>query len=552
MDRSITDKCILETYILEILISQSLLSRSQALYVQLIQSVSNLNILQVLFDEDILDKKSLLYILPTHLYSRYQCDIISLYYNKNTNYYDDYFFQGLTDDFKGEKIARAKYYLDFLNKNYTAKNIRYTDSLLVFIFSFLILYLMSNNILCCISNIWFLSQNLIKIFLFFQALLHNYTISYKYSITSFPIYTILVPLYKEKEKIKSIIYNITQLEYPKNKLDVKIILEQDDNETHEALKDFVIPNYIHIIDVPKSFPRTKPKALNYAAQYIKGEYIVIYDAEDNPDKDQLIKAIATFKYLPDQYACLQAKLNIYNLEENLLSKCFCLEYTLWFNFLLRGINLADLPIPLGGTSNHIKTSSLHAIGKWDAYNVTEDADLGIRLYTHGYKVSILNSCTLEEAPISIDNWIYQRSRWIKGFIQTTIILIKQRHELNITFRQIIFIHTIIGFPVYSFFSIPWIILGSITTKNNTIQLLWILNSICLISCAYGAGIYILIHLKGTLRKLNKCDYLSLMIWPFYFSLNIIATYKALWDIIRNPFKWNKTTHGASKTTKTNI
>ncbi|CAF1409727.1 unnamed protein product, partial [Didymodactylos carnosus] len=190
------------------------------------------------------------------------------------------------------------------------------------------------------------------------------------------IYTILLPLYKEANKLKSLINYITNLDYPKNKLDVKIIVESDDlSMVHENIL-YTLPSYMHLIKVPFSLPRTKPKALNYAMQYCKGKYVVIYDAEDRPAFDQLLKAVIEFDRLPEEYVCLQAKLTFYNENENLLTKLFNIEYCIWFEYLLTGLSLMSLPVLLGGTSNHFKLDILQKVGFWDAYNVTEDADLG--------------------------------------------------------------------------------------------------------------------------------------------------------------------------------
>ncbi|MDN3030621.1 MAG: glycosyltransferase family 2 protein [Candidatus Tisiphia sp.] len=201
---------------------------------------------------------------------------------------------------------------------------------------------------------------------------------------------------------------------------------------------YELPCYIHLIKVPFTLPRTKPKSLNYAMQYCKGKYVVIYDAEDRPDTDQLLKAVIAFDSLPKEYVCLQAKLNFYNENENLLTKLFSIEYCLWFKYLLKGLSIMNLPVTLGGTSNHFKVDALQKIGFWDAYNVTEDADLGIRLYSFGYKVHMIDSYTLEESPIDIINWINQRSRWIKGFIQTFLVFLAQKDKYKrFKFYQII-------------------------------------------------------------------------------------------------------------------
>ncbi|CAF1580414.1 unnamed protein product [Didymodactylos carnosus] len=191
---------------------------------------------------------------------------------------------------------------------------------------------------------------------------------------------------------------------------------------------------MHLIKVPFSLPRTKPKALNYAMQYCKGKYVVIYDAEDRPAFDQLLKAVIEFDRLPEEYVCLQAKLTFYNENENLLTKLFNIEYCIWFEYLLTGLSLMSLPVLLGGTSNHFKLDILQKVGFWDAYNVTEDADLGIRLSSFNYKVWILDSYTYEESPIDIMSWINQRSRWIKGFLQTFLVFLPSyMHLIKVPF-----------------------------------------------------------------------------------------------------------------------
>ena len=200
------------------------------------------------------------------------------------------------------------------------------------------------------------------------------------------------------------------------------MVEEDDLETvaaAKALLDGDVP--FEIIEVPPGGPRTKPKAANYALAFARGEYLVVYDAEDRPERDQLKKAVATFRASPRQTACLQARLNFYNADHNWLTKMFALDYALWFDTLLPGLDRIGVPMPLGGTSNHFRTSVLRDIGGWDAFNVTEDADIGIRLSQLGYRVSMLDSNTFEEAPVTIGAWLKQRSRWLKGYMQTWLV-----------------------------------------------------------------------------------------------------------------------------------
>lgn len=235
-------------------------------------------------------------------------------------------------------------------------------------------------------------------------------------------YTILLPIYKEELMLDQLIQAIENLKYPKNLLQVLFLLEKDDNNTLQTLLTKKIPNYFSILIVKEGGPKTKANACNFGLKYATGEFLVIYDAEDVPEEDQLLKAVKKFCASADIYlSCLQAKLTFYNHSTNILSKLCTLEYLIHFNFILPSFSNKDIPIPLGGTSNHFKTRALREIGGWDQYNVTEDADLTYRLYRKGYKIKMLDSYTHEETVIDIKSWIRQRSRWIKGHIMTFLI-----------------------------------------------------------------------------------------------------------------------------------
>jgi cellulose synthase/poly-beta-1,6-N-acetylglucosamine synthase-like glycosyltransferase len=253
-----------------------------------------------------------------------------------------------------------------------------------------------------------------------------------------PTYTILVPLYKEREVVNKIVRHIAELDYPKEKLDVKILLEPDDPQTLEAIQDSGLPPYCEVIICPDSQPRTKPKACNHGLNRACGEFCVIYDAEDRPEPDQLKKAIIGFRRAERHWertrflrilnpfsrarrsrtVCLQAKLNYFNPNQNLLTRWFVVEYSTWFQLYLPGLHALRAPIPLGGTSNHFHTDVLREIGGWDPFNVTEDCDLGIRIHKLGYRTQVVDSTTWEEANSRAGNWIRQRSRWVKGYLQT--------------------------------------------------------------------------------------------------------------------------------------
>jgi len=308
-----------------------------------------------------------------------------------------------------------------------------------------------------------------------------------------------------------------------------------------------IPEYVQVIKVPFSLPRTKPKALNYAIAFIKGEYLTIYDAEDIPDPNQLLKAVYAFRTLPENYACIQAKLNFYNKNENLLTKFFSIEYSVWFEYLLRGLSLLDLPVTLGGTSNHFKVCMLAEALYWDPYNVTEDADLGIRLYMKGYKVHLINSTTMEEAPSDIFTWVAQRARWIKGFIQTFFVFIKMKKDYKrFGFLKVASVYIFVGLSTYSFFCLPWLFIIFMLDINPNIYYLWMINTLFSFSYMYAIAYLVIKNSKSSINQLTLSDWITLIAWPAYFILHTVACYRALWETITSPFKWNKTPHGVKK------
>lgn len=431
--------------------------------------------------------------------------------------------------------------------NASAKIIDYkkmVSGAFIIFFSTFFLFFNAFNI---INNLSYLSQSILKIILFKFSLAPSQNNSPIADINNdLPIYSILIPLYKEEFKVRSILKSMENMNYPKDKLDVKIIIEADDIMTIRALSIENLPSYVHVIKVPYSLPRTKPKAMNYAISYAKGEIVAVYDAEDRPDPDQLLKAVYAFNNLSDNFVCVQAKLNFYNKNENLLTRFFSLEYSIWFEYLLKGLSILNLPVTLGGTSNHFKIDKLKEVGYWDAYNVTEDADLGIRLYLSGYKVHLINSTTIEESVTNVSTWIFQRSRWIKGFIQTIYVFIKAKKDLKkFSLAKILSVYIFVGLSTYSFFCLPWILFSLTFKMDKYIHYIWYINSIVSFSYMYIISYFVLIKDKKTISRLLPIDWIVLICWPLYFLLHTIASYIAIWEVVISPFKWNKTPHGKS-------
>jgi len=367
-----------------------------------------------------------------------------------------------------------------------------------------------------------------------------------------PVYTILVPMFKEKKTtIENLINSIKAIYYPISKLDVKLVVEEGDKETINHIKSIRPESYFQIIEVPYSLPQTKPKACNYALRFALGDYITIYDAEDKPDPLQLRKVLNKFENSHPNVACVQARLNYYNRNETWLTKLFSLEYASWFNYMIPALDRIGIPIPLGGTSNHFKIEIIRKLHAWDPYNVTEDADLGIRLVQNGYKTKIIKSLTLEEAPISVSGWLRQRSRWIKGYIQTYIVHMRQPIKLYkmIKLKGMIGFLFFVGAPSIVFVTIPLSVILFITSLFKIEDIpAWL--GILSIS---NLLVMVLFHMFIANHVITKSKWYdmksSILLFPFYWVLHVVASLKSVKDVILRPHHWEKTEHGLSKYTK---
>jgi len=368
-----------------------------------------------------------------------------------------------------------------------------------------------------------------------------------------PVYTILLPVYKETEIIETLITAINKLDYPEDKLDVMLLVEEGDEETLAAAKRARPPASWRFITIPDCLPKTKPKAMNYGLHFARGKYLTIYDAEDIPDPDQLKKAVISFRKQSDDYVCFQAALNYYNRYENFLTRMFTLEYSYWFDCFIPGLYKLGMPLPLGGTSNHFDVRKLKQLGGWDPFNVTEDADLGMRASAKGYKVGVIDSTTYEEANSKLSNWIRQRSRWVKGYMQT--FLVHNRHPIqalrNMGMKQWFGYNLLIGGTVVSFLVSPllwvlffyWLLLrGDVFDAYFYLPFLMEFATFNLI---FGNIAVIVLSLLSALPR----KYYQLLLWallsPIYWLLQSVGAYKALWQLITKPSYWEKTEHGIS-------
>lgn len=364
-----------------------------------------------------------------------------------------------------------------------------------------------------------------------------------------PAYSVLVPLYHEPDCVAQIVAALCRLDYPRHKLDIKLILEADDAATIAAMAKIYLPPQFDVLRVPPLAPRTKPKACNYALGFVRGEYVVIYDAEDIPAPDQLRLAAAAFAAGSPRLACLQARLNFYNPRENWLTRQFTLEYSMWFDWLLPGLQTLGLPIPLGGTSNHFRTSVLRKLGGWDPYNVTEDADLGLRLARMDYDCAVLDSTTLEEANCRHRNWLRQRTRWQKGYMITWLVHMRAPLKL---WRQLgargffgfqLFVGGTIGLALAMPAAALMYIVAVCACGPNIPSQLSQLNSVIF---AGGLAVNALSGAAGAIRRKQYDLIADIILTPFYWGLTMVASVRAIWQMFRCPFTWEKTRHGISR------
>ncbi len=368
-----------------------------------------------------------------------------------------------------------------------------------------------------------------------------------------PYYTILCPLYREARVVPQFVHSMQALDYPPEKLQILFLTEVDDAETRNAIRALALPSHFKIVTVPDGTPRTKPRACNFGLMQAVGQYVVIFDAEDIPDPAQLKKAVLTFANHGPDLACVQAKLNFYNPNQNLLTRWFTSEYSLWFDLTLPGLQRAKLSIPLGGTSNHFPTQILRALGGWDAFNVTEDCDLGLRLSRYQMETVVLNSTTYEEANSRFKNWIRQRSRWIKGYMQTYLINMRRpwRYLRPGRFREFVSLQLVIGGKTAFLFINPFLwclfalylflsqYVGSAYHQLFPKPLLYAGT----FTLVFGNFFYIYMYLLACLRRKQY----QLIKWaftiPLYWAMMSIAACMALFQLIVKPHYWEKTEHG---------
>jgi len=402
-----------------------------------------------------------------------------------------------------------------------------------------------------------------------------------------PIVTILLPVYKEHITLPYLFKSIGKINYPKDKLDIRILIEPDDQSTLRSV--LTLPRHARMINAIKyskyGFPkiisvwdnlqvnieyiylhpkgaRTKPNALNKGLAGAKGSILTIYDAEDRPDPNQLRKAVVYLLKHP-KVTCVQARLAYYNADQSLLTKFFSIEYVQHFLVLLPAYFAMKRVILLGGTSNYFRTEVIRTLDGWDVLNVSEDADLGIRLARRGHVVVPINSTTWEEAPPKIKPWIKQRARWNKGFVYSLYFHFKDPIKLitDLGIGRTLFLLYILIAPIIFTISIPgWILFALYWVDWSGIPMPVVpymheafagngwLFYLSLFTFLFSFAYMPLVSVEALMRHgdeyaLKKVKYSFFMV--FYIYLQIIPSTVAIYEFIKKPKTWHKTPHGFS-------
>jgi len=373
-----------------------------------------------------------------------------------------------------------------------------------------------------------------------------------------PLYSVITAIYNEAESVPALVEALRQLDYPKERLDIKIVVEHDDLPTRDALDRLNLAAPFEIIVAPSAGPRTKPKALNAALPFVRGQYVVVYDAEDRPEPAQLRIALAAFQNGGTRLACVQARLTIDNTADSWLTRLFTAEYAGLFDVFLPGLAAFRMPLPLGGTSNHFHTATLREIGGWDPYNVTEDADLGIRLARMGLHTSIIPSSTYEEAPARPTAWIRQRTRWFKGYLQTWAVHMHSPLNLwrdlgpsGFLVFQMVVGGAVLAALVHGIFAavLTWQLASGLfwSAKSGVFEMMF--AGLYVTTLTSGYALSALLGFIGLSRRRALDSAWYLILTPFYWLMLSAAAWRAVFQLISAPYRWEKTRHGLARNSR---
>jgi cellulose synthase/poly-beta-1,6-N-acetylglucosamine synthase-like glycosyltransferase len=233
---------------------------------------------------------------------------------------------------------------------------------------------------------------------------------------NYPSCSILIPAHNEEKVIGATIQSMLNLEYPANKLQIIVINDGSTDGTKRIIERYAArDSRVRLFDIPRGKGgKGKSRALNLGLKKAKGDIIAIYDADNTPDKDSLhylVAQLLTHKEL----AAVIGKFRTVNKGVSLLTRFINIE-TLSFQSMLQAgrwqmHNISTLP----GTNFVIWSRIVKELGGWDEEALTEDSELSIRIYEHGYKIKYIPyAITYEQEPQRWNVWIRQRMRWVRG------------------------------------------------------------------------------------------------------------------------------------------
>jgi cellulose synthase/poly-beta-1,6-N-acetylglucosamine synthase-like glycosyltransferase len=271
---------------------------------------------------------------------------------------------------------------------------------------------------------------------------------------------------------------------------------------------------------------------------------VVYDAEDRPHPQQLRAALAAFEDGDEKLACVQAPLSIDNAGASWIARQFAAEYEIQFREMLPLLARHRLPLPLGGTSNHFRTSILRQSGGWDPFNVTEDADIGYRLARDGFRIDVIGPPTLEEAPVTLGAWLSQRTRWIKGHLQTWLVLmrdpVRTAREMGLgafASMQLVFATGLIA--AFAHGPLAFIVLTALLSPYDLLKP----ADFALAVAGYSVAVFSSLTASALSGSLSHAR--AALTMPLYWPLASIAAYRAAFELVFRPHYWSKTEHGVS-------
>jgi cellulose synthase/poly-beta-1,6-N-acetylglucosamine synthase-like glycosyltransferase len=365
-----------------------------------------------------------------------------------------------------------------------------------------------------------------------------------------PVYSVLVALYREAEVAPELVAALEKIDWPTSKLEIKLVCEADDHATIGAIRALALPRNMELVEVPVFGPRTKPKALAYALPLTSGEFVALYDAEDHPHPKQILRAWQKFQQAPPEVACVQAPLEVANRGAGMVARMFAFEYAALFRGMLPWLSARRLLLPLGGTSNHFRRTALEEVGGWDPYNVTEDADLGMRLARFGYRTETIACPTYESGPDTFATWLPQRTRWFKGWMQTwlehmrdPVLLMRELGLGSFLIGQILFAGMVLSALAHPFLLVTGLVLViDLALARPTGTWKSVLLTIDVVNVACGYMSFLLLGWQ-TLKLREKLGFWKVVLFtPVYWMMMSIAAWRAVWQLWRKPHLWEKTPH----------